>query len=150
MRSRSYLLMLLTAAFSAQSQTFEVASIRPGAPGARGVSIRPAPGGIRYEAGNATLMSIMAAAWRVKSDQVVGGPAWFETDRFDLQAKADHPSDAAELNAMLRNLLAERFHLRVHTETRATRSGRRGHRRGRSRPTPSLAPCVPIPAQGQW
>jgi uncharacterized protein (TIGR03435 family) len=57
--------------------------------------------------------------------QIVGGPNWLKSDRFDIVAKADGSLEADEtgrpmrLLAMLRSLLEDRFHLRVHTEPRS-------------------------------
>ena len=117
MRCRA-VLPILFAACLAHAQTFEVASIKPAAPGAHGATIRPAPGGLRYEGINTSLKWLIAAAWRVKEAQISGGPAWLETDRFNLEAKAERPSSLAELNGMLRSLLSERFRLQLHRETR--------------------------------
>src|SRR5262249_27423463 len=57
--------------------------------------------------------------------EISGGPAWigrpgpnFDVDRFDVIAKADKPATREELRLMLRALLADRFKLVVHTETR--------------------------------
>ncbi len=56
--------------------------------------------------------------------QIVGGPRWLTSDRFDVIAKANGSLDGDEtgrpirLLAMLRSLLEDRFHLRVHTERR--------------------------------
>ena len=97
---------------------FEVATLRASLPGERGAGIRPLPGGQRYEAVNLTLKGIMVAAWRIKPDQIVGGPSWMDTDRFDMNAKAERPSTIEELHAMLKNLLKERFQLEFHRETK--------------------------------
>jgi uncharacterized protein (TIGR03435 family) len=50
---------------------------------------------------------------------IIGGPRWIGTDRFDIEAKAeaDRQYSQAELEGMLRALLAERFGLRLHSET---------------------------------
>ncbi len=52
--------------------------------------------------------------------QIVGGPDWFRTDRFDIQAKAagDAAVPAAQMKLMLQSLLEERFQLKLHRETR--------------------------------
>ncbi len=49
-----------------------------------------------------------------------GGPRWIDEDRFDVIAKvgADHPSTVAQKQLMLRTLLAQRFKLAIHHETR--------------------------------
>jgi uncharacterized protein (TIGR03435 family) len=49
---------------------------------------------------------------------IVKGPAWIETDRYDVLARTAEPATRAEMMLMLRKALAERFRLRVHAETR--------------------------------
>ncbi len=50
---------------------------------------------------------------------IEGGPAWLESDQYDINAKAEEAADQATvLGPMLRALLAERFQLKVHRETR--------------------------------
>jgi uncharacterized protein (TIGR03435 family) len=49
---------------------------------------------------------------------VIGGPDWIRSDKYDLEAKADRERPRAEIMQMLRTLLAERFQMRVHRETR--------------------------------
>ena len=48
----------------------------------------------------------------------VGAPAWFATERFDIDAKAEKPGTVDELHRMLQSLLADRFHMKSHRETR--------------------------------
>jgi uncharacterized protein (TIGR03435 family) len=98
------------------SLTFEVASIKPSPAGATIGQIRPSPGGERYLANNVPLMLMIAVAYRIKADQVIGGPDWINADRFDMNAKAEKPSTVEELHTMLMNLLADRFQLKFHRE----------------------------------
>lgn len=98
--------------------TFEVASLKPSEPGQRNGGIRPAPGGERYVATNASLGLMIAVAYRLKADQIVGGPSWLGADTFDMNATAGRPASIDELHVMLRNLLAERFKLKFHRENR--------------------------------
>jgi uncharacterized protein (TIGR03435 family) len=100
------------------SPKFEVASLKPSQPGGRGGGIRPAPGGERYLATNIPLRLLIMVAYRLKTDQVAGGPEWMNTDTFDMNAKAERPSSAEDLHLMLQNLLVERFKLRFHRETK--------------------------------
>jgi uncharacterized protein (TIGR03435 family) len=72
----------------------------------------------RYELRNATMVDLIRTAWGVDADKVFGGPAWLEIDRFDVVATAPAGSTAANLSAMLRKLLAERFHLVAHADSR--------------------------------
>ncbi len=72
----------------------------------------------RYELGNATVVDLIRTAWDVDADNVLGGPGWLGTDRFDVIATAPPGSSPENLRAMLRALLADRFQLAVHTDTR--------------------------------
>jgi uncharacterized protein (TIGR03435 family) len=74
--------------------------------------------GGRYEVRNATMVDLVRTAYSVDADKVTGGPAWLEKDRFDVIAKAPADSTPEKLQAMLRNLLAERFSLAVHNDTK--------------------------------
>jgi uncharacterized protein (TIGR03435 family) len=103
---------------AAPNLNFEVASIKPSQPGGRGGGIRPSPGGQRYLASNAPLRLFIRGAYHIRADQIVGGPGWIDTDRYDMNAEAERPSSIEELHIMLQNLLAERFKLRFHYETK--------------------------------
>jgi uncharacterized protein (TIGR03435 family) len=61
------------------------------------------------------LRYLMAAAWQVKEYAIVGGPAWLDSDRFDVAANAPPGTSAKDVQLMLRSLLLERFRLVVHT-----------------------------------
>jgi uncharacterized protein (TIGR03435 family) len=100
------------------SLNFEVATLKASPSGERGSGIRPLPGGQRYEAVNLTLKGLMLAAYRIRAGQIVGGPSWIDTDRFDMNAKAERSSNIEELHAMLKNLLKEQFKLELHRETK--------------------------------
>jgi uncharacterized protein (TIGR03435 family) len=93
---------------------FEVASLKPSDGQGQGGGIRPTPGGQRYQATNCPIKLMIQVAYRVKAEQVVGGPGWLDTDRFDMEAKAEKPSNADELHVMLMNLLVERMQLKFH------------------------------------
>ena len=100
------------------SLKFEVASVKPSPPDARGGGARPEPGGLRYRGTNLPLKLYISSAYRIKADQVVGAPGWVDTDRFDIEAQAGKPSSLEEFHLMTRTLLAERFHLQFHSETK--------------------------------
>ncbi len=97
---------------------FEVSSIKPSQPGDPRSGIRPAPGGERYVASNITLKQMITVAYRIKADQVTGGPGWMDADGYDMNAKAERPSTLEELHVMLQDLLADRFKLRFHRESK--------------------------------
>jgi uncharacterized protein (TIGR03435 family) len=77
----------------------------------------PVHGG-RYEIKYATMVDLIHLAYGFDSDKVLGGPNWLEMDRFDVRAKlpADSTPDTQKL--MLQSLLAERFKLVIHKETK--------------------------------
>jgi uncharacterized protein (TIGR03435 family) len=100
------------------SLKFEVASVKRSAPEARGGVARPEPGGLRYRGTNLPLKAYISSAYRIKGDQVMGAPSWVDTDGFDIEAQAAKPSSLEEFHLMTRALLAERFHLKFHFETR--------------------------------
>src|SRR5688572_2683941 len=112
----------VTAQQPASSPAFEVASIRANTSAETRSSSAVQPGG-RYTATNVTLRQLVRSAYGVQHDsQLVGGPTWTNTERFDIVAKAEgSPSTDAlrdQARLMLRTLLADRFTLMLHRETR--------------------------------
>ncbi len=97
---------------------FEVASVKPSAPGGRGGIIRPLPGNQTYMGNNITLRLMMTVAYSVTDRQIAGGPDWINTDRFDIMAKAERPGTTDELHRMLQAMIEDRFQLKVRRETR--------------------------------
>lgn len=104
---------------SAQSvgPAFEVASVRPSNPDAVDQTLPPVAG--RFTASNAPLRRLIQMAYDVYDLQIVGGPEWQSSRRFDIQAKAADALVGMEaMRPMLKELLADRFQLKVHTEAR--------------------------------
>ena len=102
----------------AQTPAFDVASIKPTlATGDTSIQARYNGG---FTANNAPLRALVTRAFGVHDSQVIGAPGWFATERFDVDARVDQapPGGPEALLPMLRTLLAERFKLRVHNETR--------------------------------
>jgi uncharacterized protein (TIGR03435 family) len=75
------------------------------------------PGGT-FEAVNATPGSVIRLAYGLREFQMVGGPEWINTDRFDIQARGPQGAVESEAPRRLQSLLADRFALKVHKETR--------------------------------
>jgi uncharacterized protein (TIGR03435 family) len=100
------------------SPAFEIASIRPSKTN-ESWFWDVTPGG-RVVCRNCVLKRLIVLAYRVQEYQVVGGPAWISKDQFDIEAKPDTMSNPTDEQSrqMLRNLLEERFRLRVRMETR--------------------------------
>jgi len=98
---------------------FEVASIKPNPTGDGTTKLNTLPGG-RLVANNVSLKLLIQFAWGVKDDEIAGGPSWLTTEKYDISAKADTPEELKEeeLRPLLQSLLADRFQLKVHPETR--------------------------------
>jgi uncharacterized protein (TIGR03435 family) len=67
---------------------------------------------------DATMVDLIATAYNVDPLSVLQGPAWLGLDHFDILAKAPRSTSDDALRLMLRTLLADRFQLAVHSETR--------------------------------
>lgn len=67
---------------------------------------------------DATMVDLIQAAYGVTEDMIAGGPSWLRSDLFDVIAKVPEGTTQASANLMLQPLLAERFGLEVHKETR--------------------------------
>lgn len=80
-----------------------------------GVSAKP---GGRLTAQNAPLMLLIQRAYAVQAFQVFGAPKWVNSDGYDIEAKPEGNVDRKPMWLMLQTLLAERFKLRLHRETR--------------------------------
>jgi uncharacterized protein (TIGR03435 family) len=116
------LLMLVAPASGAQLHSaraphFEVASIKLNKTANASSASGFLPGGA-FSATNATLKDIISEAYRMRDDQLQGGPKWIDSARFDIAAKTANGTTSEEALLMLQTLLEERFQLRVHQETR--------------------------------
>ena len=105
---------------------FEAASVRPSDPKNPnpGFGLRRQQGG-RFDAVNAPLRQLILFAYQIQNYQLVGAPDWIGNARYDIVAKfaGDAPpvapgSGADHMMLATRTLLAERFNLKVHRETR--------------------------------
>ena len=108
--------LILVAALTTPAQSFESASVKQNRSGGPGGARRILPGG-RIEITNMTLQAIIRDAYDLRDFQIAG-PAWLNTDRFDIAAKANGETPARVLKIMLQSLLAERFQMTAHRETR--------------------------------
>ena len=104
----------------APSIAFDVVSIKRNA-GGPGMTMRMAPGNM--SAFNVPVRQLIRQAYGLQDFQIVGGPDWMSADRFDVEGKFD-PTPVAGLagppriQAMLKTMLADRFKLAAHTESR--------------------------------
>ena len=68
-------------------------------------------------AGEASLKTLLMRAYELK-DYQIGGPAWMESERYEIAAKIPEGATRREVARMLQSLLTQRFRLTVHRETR--------------------------------
>ena len=100
----------------AEVASFEVASVKPNNSGVQGSGTNWQSSG-RLIATNVTLKSVIANAYEVRTFQIEG-PGWLDADRFDISARAPEGAPDRLRPSMLRTLLATRFGLVAHRETR--------------------------------
>jgi bla regulator protein blaR1 len=155
-------------ATSTAGPAFEVVSIKPNRSGNGPNGSRFLPSG-QYVANNVTLRMLISNAYGAPLQpllpgQLAGGPDWIDSARFDVLGKAEAglpPGPDSPLPAMIRNMLADRFKLVMHTEKRALpifalvlarQDGQMGAQlvpsaidcsAGRGRGAPPLAPLQP-------
>jgi uncharacterized protein (TIGR03435 family) len=139
----------LAAMAAVQTAAFDVASIRVNRDWSdQPTLLRPIlqPGG-RVLMRKQTVRDLIQAAYEVRDDELIGGPDWSRSVGFDLEARGPAAMSADAARAMLRALLAERFSLNVHRESRqmsiyvmtmAARSGQPGPQL-----RPAGAQCAP-------
>ena len=130
---------------------FEVATIKPtGAqPGGRWMRMQSVD---RFEARNHAVRTLIAAAFEMSPQAILGGPGWVDSDNWDIQAKTSgeiRPS-LSEQMTMLRDLLRERFKLTFHREQKrmriyALRVARGGPKLTESRVASDATPDGPPP-----
>lgn len=126
-------LALAMAALGQNGPGFEVISIKPSNRPLAGMHVGIAPGGV-FEATNVTLGTLIQQAYDVRDFQISGGPGWMNTERYDIVAKGDGPgvseADLVKMTDQQRDdfqkqmqekliaLMADRFQLKVHRETK--------------------------------
>jgi bla regulator protein blaR1 len=132
---------------SAPRPAFEVVSIKPTQGQPVNSGFRRASGGV-LNATNVTMRFLIEYAYDVRDDQVSGGPAWLDSERYEIVAKpgeaagsaGEAPSGANLVRLRTQSLLADRFHLVLHRETKdlpifelvVARNGPRGMRESTS------------------
>jgi uncharacterized protein (TIGR03435 family) len=125
--------LLLLAAPAVGQSGFDVVSIRPSDPLSNNVHIGMSPGG-SFEAIGITLAGLIQQAYNIRPFQLVGASGWMQTDRYEIRTKDEKPGPSeaeivkmteAERNVFrerflgkLQALLADRYQLKVHRETK--------------------------------
>ena len=111
--------MVLSAHADQERPTFEVASVKPRTLPVTSLS---APQGARpggaFGMVNSTVARLVMYAYDLPEYQLLGGPDWVRTDRFDVAARAGRDASTPDIRRMLQSLLEDRFKLRTRTEQR--------------------------------
>jgi uncharacterized protein (TIGR03435 family) len=121
------LLLMIAGMLSLQAQAsrpapnqprFDVASIKVNTANDRVVFSQSQKG--RYVVVGFTLGALIRSAYRVQEFQIIGGPDWIDSERFNVEATyaEDAAGGPSRTDLMLRTLLTERFKLAVHNDTR--------------------------------
>ncbi len=119
MKFAAALVVPLLVAHAQTPMAFEVTSVKPNLSGldqSIGINIERN----RITGRNLSLQVLILEAYGLLDFQIVGGPRWIASDRFDIEATTGlHEAiPSSELGPMLRALLAQRFNLKVHKATR--------------------------------
>jgi uncharacterized protein (TIGR03435 family) len=147
---------------------YEVATIKtykPGkdeGPGVMRVGIMNAPDG--FSASGATLQMLIQQAYGVQSFQIIGAPDWSNSDRFEIDAKMDasvadalkkmsNDERAQMRQKMLQGLLADRFKLAIHRDTKELPAytlmiGKNGSKVVEAKPSDAAPGSAPAPGRG--
>jgi uncharacterized protein (TIGR03435 family) len=124
---------------------FEVATIKPSDPAhpEQIITLR----GAEVITTNVTVHALINLAYWLHPKQLTGGPAWTESDKFDMAGKPDAPGqpNVDQMKMMIQKLLADRFQLKFHFEKRelsvyAIRIGKTGAKITRSQDDPKGLP----------
>lgn len=117
---RRLLLSMAAGCVVLKGQEFEAASIKPSAPMGMGMikmGVQMLPGG-RVSMSGVTAKFLIQQAYGVRDFQIVGGPDWLGSERYDIAAKPEGAATPEEVKAMMQGLFADRFKLRFHRETK--------------------------------
>jgi uncharacterized protein (TIGR03435 family) len=103
---------------AAVAQEFEVASVKINTSGRQQSSLSRSHGQVTFE--NVSLRECIAFGYDIGEgqDYALQGPVWLDSVRFDVSAKTSPEASREQITRMVRALLAERFRLKIHRETR--------------------------------
>jgi uncharacterized protein (TIGR03435 family) len=106
--------------------------------------------GGRYDVRNATMLDFISLAYGVDSQAVLGGPNWLARNRFDVIAKTPDGTSREKLQLMMQSMLAERFKLVLHKDTKPIPSyvlavnGTPKLKAAAAPADPKQSPCTPV------
>jgi uncharacterized protein (TIGR03435 family) len=104
---------------------FEVVSLKPGDPASLGSSLGSSSGtpAGRLVMRNTTLKNLVMSAYRLNLNEyeIAGGPTWMDSAKFNIDAKLPADAPQGQIPLMMQTMLADRFKLESHRETRTLR-----------------------------
>jgi uncharacterized protein (TIGR03435 family) len=112
---------MISGALAQPAPTFEVASVKASPPSSEGMRMRVqptitwSPGGVTML--NASLKALIQWAYHVQTIQVIA-PGWLDQNHYDVVAKTSTPASNEQLRQMVQTLLADRFKLEFHRDTK--------------------------------
>jgi uncharacterized protein (TIGR03435 family) len=113
-----FLSPVVFAQVAAKMPAFDVASVRPSrdtvGPDYNNQITVSSTG---FTGKNVTLKRLIAEGWNIQLNQITG-PGWIDHSEYDVSARAAEGTSKEQMAAMIRSLLAERFQLKDHTETK--------------------------------
>lgn len=110
--------VLAVAAFGQSAPTFEVASVKANRSGVNGGALKRSGGRLTFE--NVSLRECIAFAYGIADgrDYELSGPEWLDFEKFDVAATFPPETSRERVREMMQTLLAERFRLKTHRESR--------------------------------
>lgn len=105
--------------------------------------------GTRYLVRQATMVDLIALAYDIDNDKVLGGPSWLDLNRFDVSARAPAGSTPEQAKLMLQALLAERFRLTFHKDSKELPGFVLSAGSGKTKMKPAADPEASPNCQGQ-
>lgn len=114
----AWTLLLAASSFGQSPPHFEVAAIKPDAPGGVSTGNFQILQGGRLFAQKVLLRFFIQNAYGVRPFQISGGPDWINSEGYDIEAKAEGDPSPEEMHRMMQTLLEERFRLKMHRETK--------------------------------
>ncbi len=118
--TRTLLISIVAAIPSASAQpselSFEVATVKPNSAGDPGQYYNIRSPSVKVT--NRTLRGLILFAYRIQPFLLTGGPAWLDSDHWDIEAKATPSASQNDKLQMLQALLKDRFHLAIHREVK--------------------------------
>ncbi len=105
--------------------------------------------GTRYLVRQATMVDLISLAYDLDNDKILAGPSWLDTARFDVSARAPSGSTPEQARSMLQTLLAQRFNLKVHKDSKEMPGFVLSTGSGKPKLKPAANPEAPPNCQGQ-